>query len=154
MGLDMTLYKQTKKADKRFKCGYRTINQDLACWRYANAIHGWFIHHDVIKYGDNLIPGEVTHEHIGELIDDCNTVINKYNEVKERLGNVPQITRENAGDFFDLAEEILPTERGFFFGSYDYDEYYISLLKDTVDQLTTVLETTTDDDTILYEAWW
>jgi hypothetical protein len=31
----------------------------------------------------------------------------------------------------DLAEELLPTESGFFFGSTEYDEYYFGELEDT-----------------------
>jgi hypothetical protein len=33
------------------------------------------------------------------------------------------------------APELLPTQEGFFFGSYEYDEYYLDDLRDTHDML-------------------
>jgi hypothetical protein len=42
----------------------------------------------------------------------------------------------------DLAEELLPTSSGFFFGSTDYDEYYEQELRETVILLTKLLSDT------------
>ena len=43
-------------------------------------------------------------------------------------------------DDHSLAEELLPTEEGFFFGSTDYDEYYYKDLEETVEMLEPLLE--------------
>jgi len=40
----------------------------------------------------------------------------------------------------ELCEELLPTQEGFFFGSTDYDEYYIDGIKEAHEQLTEILD--------------
>ena len=54
-----------------------------------------------------------------------------------------------------VAEELLPTTEGFFFGSVDYDEYYIEDIKHTVDVIKKALETTDfDREMIVYDSSW
>jgi hypothetical protein len=48
------------------------------------------------------------------------------------------------------AKELLPTSSGFFFGSYDYDEYYVDDIKNTIDIITKVLETTDFETQMIY----
>lgn len=49
-----------------------------------------------------------------------------------------------------VAEELLPSTSGFFFGSTDYDEWYIDDIKRTIDIITKVLETTDFETQMLY----
>ena len=49
-----------------------------------------------------------------------------------------------------VAEELLPTQSGFFFGGTGYDEYYIEDVKETIDIITNVLETTDFDKEMIY----
>jgi hypothetical protein len=49
-----------------------------------------------------------------------------------------------------VAEELLPSASGFFFGSTDYDEYYIADIKNTISIITEVLETTDFDTQMIY----
>ena len=49
-----------------------------------------------------------------------------------------------------VAEELLPSTSGFFFGSTDYDEYYVDDIKNTIDIINKVLETTDFDTQMLY----
>ena len=53
------------------------------------------------------------------------------------------------------AEDLLPTTSGFFFGSTDYDEYYLQDLEKTVELLTPYLEEK-DDWSVgyVYQASW
>ncbi len=56
-----------------------------------------------------------------------------------------------------LAQELLPTTSGFFFGSTDYDEYYIADLTHTVEVLEKLAaRVTTEDDraSYSYNASW
>ena len=53
-----------------------------------------------------------------------------------------------------LAAKLLPTQSGFFFGSTDYDEWYIQDLKDTIDQLTHVFDTYPKPLVVRYRASW
>ena len=46
--------------------------------------------------------------------------------------------------------ELLPTTSGFFFGGTDYDEYYVNDIKETIDIVTKVLETTDFEKEMVY----
>lgn len=99
-----------------------TIREEAAYWRKANEIHKWFV--------DNCQDGEddcreawVSHEQLQELLDICKTILNAPESQRNRL-----------------AEELLPTQRGFFFGSTEYDEWYYEDLKYTVKTLEPLLE--------------
>jgi cobyrinic acid a,c-diamide synthase len=52
-----------------------------------------------------------------------------------------------------LAQELLPTCEGFFFGGTDYDEYYYNDLVETKEMLTKLLEEDTEGSMVDYEYW-
>jgi hypothetical protein len=84
-----------------------------ACdWRKANQIHEWFVQ-NVQGGEDDCAPYNVDTGQLSELVDLCKKVL------------------ENR----ELAEELLPTQAGFFFGGTDYDEYYFHNLEDTIKKL-------------------
>lgn len=122
-----------------FRSGRRNVqitegNYEAAYWRKANQIRNWFVKHlDGFDYSDNGEYYTVTEGILEELIDDCNKVLENH----------------------DLAEEILPTSSGFFFGSYDYDDWYFSQLESTVKQLTEVIATTDwNSEVVVYTESW
>jgi hypothetical protein len=88
------------------------ITEEVCTWRKANGIHAWFV--------NNCQDGN----------DDCKRYYVSIEKLKELHGIIVKIL-----DNFKLAEELLPTQSGFFFGSYDYDEYYFDDLKFTRDVL-------------------
>ena len=153
MGLDMFLYKV-----KREEVGY---------WRKANAIHGWFER----KYGDgepleNCKDYYVKKEDLIELRDLCKHVLER---LKVTAGKVQNGSKYNPtigeweGTYEDgevisnpeLAKELLPTQDGFFFGSTNYDQFYISDLESTVEQIDNILENTDfEQEDVVYMAWW
>lgn len=52
-------------------------------------------------------------------------------------------------------ENLLPTTSGFFFGSTDYDEYYIQYIKDTIEILVKVLASEDGGDvSYYYQSSW
>jgi len=147
MGLDQYLYKKTyignkyRKPEERVGILYpqtekevlfpigseikieriNEIVESVAYWRKANQIHKWFV--DNVQEGENDCKEYyVNKTQLQELIDLCQKVINKEISPKEGL----------------------PTGEGFFFGSTEYDEYYYSNLKDTIEQLTPLMEETGD----------
>ena len=122
MELDMYLYKKVKNAE----------NQDVAYWRKANQIRGWFVRHGLIEDNDDGVERPITRDDLVSLVADCEKVLADKN----------------------LAQEVLPCTQGFFFGSNEYDEYYFEDLEDTIDQLNTVLETSTDEDEFFYSDSW
>lgn len=51
-------------------------------------------------------------------------------------------------------DAVLPPERGFFFGSYDYDNYYVWAVFETIETLEKVLAEWDDDYRYVYSASW
>lgn len=90
-------------------------------WRKANAIHGWFVN-NVQEFEDDCGLYEVSTEQLEELRQTCLKV----------LANP------------ELAEQLLPPQAGFFFGSTSIDEDYLQDLKDTVEGLTRELSATAE----------
>lgn len=118
MGLDMYLTGDRfiwtddairKKAQALEKCPYKveSIRYEIGYWRKANAIHKWFV--------DNVQDGN----------DDGGTYYVDKSQLEELLEKVKlALKSDNPGEF-------LPTQPGFFFGTYEYDDWYYSSLKDT-----------------------
>lgn len=88
-----------------------------AYWRKANAIHAWFV--------DNVADGE----------DDCREVYVTIEQLTTLRDLCKQILDAPESNRVMLAEKLLPTRGGFFFGSTDYDQYYFDDLRLTVEQL-------------------
>jgi hypothetical protein len=113
------------------KTGFAGISVDfpMGYWRKANQIHQWFV--DNVQDGeDNCGSYYVTRKQLEDLKDLCITVLaNK-----------------------ELAEDLLPTGAGFFFGSTTYDEYYYGDLNDTIGIITRCLESKFDG--FEYQSSW
>lgn len=111
MGLDMYLYgKKDNYNLTDYNIGKISIQVEVGYWRKANAIHQWFI--DNVQQGvDNCATYAVGKEELEELKSLCEEVINKP----------------------EIANEKLPTQSGFFFGSTEYDEFYFNDLQDTIE---------------------
>ena len=137
MGLDMYLYRREYLSD--FPMGnidetytYESVVNALgitptpdaahvyvevcvAYWRKANAIHKWFCDLDGGK-------------------DECQNIYVNYDKLRELRDLAASVIEQPA-----MAASVLPTQMGFFFGSYDYDEWYMEDMKNTVNQLDQVL---------------
>jgi hypothetical protein len=84
-----------------------------ACdWRKANQIHAWFV--------DNVQNGE----------DDCG----EYSVDTGQLSDLVDLCKKVLANR-ELAEELLPTQAGFFFGGTEIDDYYFQDLEDTIKKL-------------------
>lgn len=84
----------------------------VAYWRKANEIHRWILE-NTKQEKDDCKKIWISGKKLQELVDICKTVLADHNK----------------------AEELLPTQEGFFFGSYEYDEYYFQDLENTIRQL-------------------
>jgi hypothetical protein len=90
----------------------------IASWRKANAIHKWFV--DNVQDGvDDCGEYKVTKEHLIQLQNTCNEILFDHN----------------------LAEVLLPTQSGFFFGNTNYDDWYYNDLAETVRIIDEILKT-------------
>ena len=100
-------------------------------WRKANAIHGWFVKH--VQNGvDECLEHYVSREQLLELQKACVEVIANP----------------------DKASELLPVTEGFFFGSYAYDEWYFSYVRETVDMIGRLLKTAGESWEFYYRSSW
>jgi len=106
------------------------IEVKVAQWRKENAIHQWFV--------SNCQNGE----------DDCRSTHVSREQLEELRDTCRKVLADNS-----LADELLPTSDGFFFGSTDYGEWYIAGLTytaDTIDRLFTM----PDDWDFEYSSSW
>jgi hypothetical protein len=119
MGLDMYLTAKVNVDrnikyldDDEYNKKVSYIEVDVMYWRKANQIHKWFV--DNVQDGnDDCGYHDLDKDLLDDLYSDCKKVL---------LDN-------------SLADELLPTQEGFFFGSYEYDEYYYQDLKDTIEDI-------------------
>lgn len=142
---------------------WESIFAEVGYWRKANAIHKWFVE-NVQDGNDNCDYYEASKEQLEELLAICNTVKSstkmEHNYVKngERFENGMWCPIVEEGDTIanpEVAEELLPTQSGFFFGSTDYDQYYMQDIEDTIEILTRALqETDFDREMIVYTSSW
>ena len=107
------------------------VNVGVAYWRKANAIHQWFV--------DKCQDGT----------DDCRPAYVSREQLEELLNLAKQVKADPS-----LASELLPTSSGFFFGSTEYDEYYMQDIDNTIEQLEQVLTTTSNDWYFEYQSSW
>lgn len=49
-----------------------------------------------------------------------------------------------------VAQQLLPTQAGFFFGSYEYDEWYVKQIDETIEIIENLLATTNFDEEMIY----
>ena len=167
MGLDMYLHRSGKVVCPH--CGKEVKNiygrEEVAYWRKANAIHKWFEDHCADGEIENCEDYYVSKDQLVELRNTCEKVLNSsklvWKTVKERVYDyevrdyVEKDVKAKVLDDSSVAEEILPTQTGFFFGGVLYDEGYIEDLEDTINQLDKIIEETDFDEyNITYHAWW
>ena len=152
MGLDM--YLSSKKS-----------GQDAAYWRKANQIHRWFVEN--VQDGiDECQESDVSLGQLIELRDACKKVLGGSKVVTGIVANGQTCSPETGGVFqdnlevggvikdFTLAEKLLPTQGGFFFGGTDYDKWYLEELKDTVEKLTLLIDNAEKDEVFVYCSLW
>lgn len=127
--------------DDEKKYPHYRIMEQVGYWRKANAIHEWFVQRVQDGVDDCRYHHEVTKEILEELLDTCTEVLNSC---KKELSDGRIIANRT------LAMELLPTQGGFFFGSTDYDEYYIQDIENTIYIVQKALETTDFDKEMIY----
>lgn len=106
------------------------VSVNAAYWRKANQIHKWFV--------DNVQDGE----------DNCQEYYVSHSQLKELLATAQQA-------LFKKDPSELPPSAGFFFGSYDIDEYYWGQIKNTIKQLSKLTELPNFRDlSFYYQSSW
>jgi hypothetical protein len=153
MGLDMYLYRKTyvkrwdfQKPQEQFSVSAKRggehypdidpekvayIVEEVGYWRKANQIHNWFVK-NVQEGKDECQESYVETDQLKALLDACERVLDNHK----------------------LADELLPTTGGFFFGSTDYDEWYYNDLRNTVNILKPILVRENERGEYYYHASW
>ena len=104
------------------------IEEEVGYWRKANQIHRWFV--------DNVQGG----------VDDCRDAYVSSEDLQKLLDLCKKVQADHS-----LAETLLPSASGFFFGGTDYDEWYYNDIENTIKILEEALE---DGDEFYYSSSW
>ena len=91
-----------------------SIVEEVCYWRKANQIHRWFVE-NCQEGVDDCKEYYVSFEQLEKLVSICETVLAAKNDV--------------------LSASLLPPQQGFFFGSYEFDDWYYENVSNTIDQL-------------------
>ena len=79
--------------------------------------------------------------------DDLEDIIERCDKILEGLKFKGE---EIPYEKIDLAQELLPTQSGFFFGSTDYDKWYFASVKDARRQMKKLLRGFNEDTDVIY----
>lgn len=145
--------------DTEKEYGSWRIIQQVGYWRKANQIHNWFVENVQDGEDDCDYHNEVTKEMLELLKATCvavikaselivGTLVSGYRYEKDRkipIKEVGLVVEDTT-----VAERLLPTTSGFFFGGTDYDEWYINALKETIEIIDKVLEETDFETQMIY----
>lgn len=151
MGLDMYLEKRTdvrlwnfQKPEEQFEVIVKkggvtypkfnpekvsTVVEEIGYWRKANQIHKWFV--------DNVQKG----------VDNCGEYFTPISSLEKLLELCEKVKADNT-----LAETLLPTASGFFFGGEEYDEWYFRDIDHTIEVLKEALSD--KDASYYYSSSW
>lgn len=125
----------TVKADKLVDNEWTGIRVSIPVgyWRKANAIHGWIV--------DNCADG----------VDECQSIYISKSKAEELVSICKEVIKDKS-----KASELLEPRAGFFFGSYNIDEWYIRDLKHTVKVFEKVLKAISagEIESLTYQASW
>jgi hypothetical protein len=150
MGLDMYLNKHTyvkhweHNGDNNYevtvtKAGNPTnidpkkikyIIEEAGYWRKANQIHNWFV--------ENIQKGN----------DDCGDYYVGTDDLEKLLDACEKVKADHS-----LADSLLPSASGFFFGGTEYDEWYFKDIDNTIDMLKEALADESDSSYYYSSSW-
>lgn len=141
-----------------------TIEYTVLYWRKANAIHKWFVDHTQDGEDRNGVKTRVEREQLIELRDLCRKVLATTKTAPGTITTGMTYTaagmtkNTTLGQVITNPEEVaalLPTQPGFFFGSTDYDEYYLDDVKETAEELDRILANPAlEDSDFFYQSSW
>jgi hypothetical protein len=145
--------------DTEKKHPWTTIMEQVGYWRKANQIHNWFVENIQDGVDDCCYHREVTEEDLMELLDVCKRVLDgcelvvgevcngyKYEDgIRVPIMEIGKYVKDSS-----VAEELLPSTSGFFFGNTEYNEWYVEDIEDTIHILQKVLETTDFETQMIY----
>lgn len=135
----------------------------IITWRKENHFHRWFVN-EVQRGIDNCEDHDFDVATLRRFVDTVRAVHAvsslKPGVVKNGSTYTPETGwRDNLSDGQVLADEkiaqrLLPTQSGFFFGGTDYDQWYYRSLEEALEKLEPVLAEAQDGDVFHYWSSW
>lgn len=148
---EKTYEEMTEEEHKRYsdwlsaRPDWDEIAEECGYFRKVNFLLPYF------GYGENCSDNEISKGELENLVVACNKVLTAYDKRDEE----PEPDDEDdAEPWEDLADCYLPTSSGFFFGSTDYDEWYISDVREAKEWAEKLLADLEDDDMVVMNCWW
>ncbi len=117
--------KPTKIDPKKVKY----IIEEAGYWRKQNQIHRWFV------------------ENVQNGIDNCGDYYVSKDDLKTLLDLCQKVKADHS-----LADSLLPSASGFFFGGTEYDEWYFDGIDNTIQILEEALED--ENGSFYYSSSW
>lgn len=149
--------------DDEHKYGHKALLEQLVSWRKANQIHNWFVE-NVQNGQDDCGCYEVTKEQLETLIELCMKIKLASKLVKGKVKNGytfkdgKEVPIMEDGEYIEdptTAMKLLPSQSGFFFGSTEYDQWYMYDIDFTIEKILEVLRTTDfDNEIVFYSSSW
>lgn len=106
------------------------IEEEIAYWRKFNALHQWFV--------ENVQNGE----------DNCKSSYVGREQFQELLNVLKKVEANH-----ELADDLLPTQPGFFFGNTEYDENYFENVSETIRIIEELLSEEEEADYYYRSSW-
>lgn len=156
-------YKENIKPER-----VKYIVEEVGYWRKANQIHNWFENNLETSGGaiENGADNYVSIDTLKRLLEVCKIVKAGSIMVKGMIQNgttwkpgmdKPEPNMEE-GEYIqnpELARKLLPTTNGFFFGSTDYNQWYMQDIDDTIEIIEKLIEEDPDGNgSYYYNADW
>lgn len=171
MGLDMYLYAEKYESKYRnktlsypkeleelsrsintYSIASKTTTYKIGYWRKFNALHNYIINH-FANGRDECQRVYLLEEEIKEILNILKKVEESFKTAKIKEEKDGYIIYENP-----IAEKLLPTKDGFFFGSLDYDDFYLDYVKRSIkifEEVLKLLEERPEEGyDIYYQASW
>lgn len=88
--------------------------------------------------------------------ENCSEIVIDKCEVEELIEDCKRVlAAKDTDEAESVADELLPTEVGFFFGNTDYDEWYFKDVQEVMDKFTEILDTFDfDKNELIMDCWW
>lgn len=86
---------------------------------------------------------------IGSEVENCERYGLSKETMLDLLERIDKVLEDHS-----LAEELLPTRSGFFYGHTEYDEWYFKDLQDAKEKLEEDVKSMDDDDSASFWCWW
>lgn len=176
MGLDMYLRRKHclygeeledivikgKLKDKIKKDNIVNITEEILYWRKANHIHQWFVN-NVQDGNDNCKEYYVSEKQLEKLLEICKKVRDASRLVPGKIHTETRFINGKREQLFEngkiiedpsIAQKLLPVTEGFFFGSKEYNQYYIASIQETIESLEELLKQGELYADIYYSSSW